>query len=496
MVTKLSLDSKQEVSIDPRIVGIEGKDEMSISSIASVESFLTSFPWATTKTTDDLLWNIRIHPGVAPLYVGPAQQTWLLPACAYAQLPFGYWRGTMRYRFQIVCSEYHRGRLRFTYDPGAIINAETNVAYTRIVDLCNETDFTIDVSWGQSQTYLETRGLNTFLNTTYGTTLLASQFNDSNGVLGVYVVNDLTTPNSTTNNDISINVSVSMCEDCEFAMPHSRIETYTFTPQGDDSDSPNDNDNAPVVSECDDCIMTCDVIDHTNDVYFGEVITSFRTMMRRYHLHAALLLGTGTANTIYGVIRPDFPTQRGINGNGIHVNATALPCYQTKLTMMNYLAAAYLAYRGGMRWKYIHQSSSASDNTPIVWRRRPVLSTVEQSEFTNTLTLTNASTTARTITTNRNGSADGCEVVTTIQQPVTEIEMPYYSADRFSTSKNIGSSSNVIANTYTPYKRSHQLTVTTFNPSVRILEAYCAASEDSNFFLFQGCPPIGIYTPT
>jgi hypothetical protein len=44
-VAKLSLDCKQELSIDPRIFGRNGEDELDILSIASRQSFLDTFLW-------------------------------------------------------------------------------------------------------------------------------------------------------------------------------------------------------------------------------------------------------------------------------------------------------------------------------------------------------------------------------------------------------------------------------------------------------------------
>jgi len=499
MVTKLSMDSKQELSIDPRIVGLDGHDSMSIASIAGIESFLTTFQWTTTKTSDDLLWNTRVTPSVGRLNPATTGISYILPACAYAQLPFQYWRGTMRYRFQIVCSEYHRGRLRFTYDPGFVVGNETNIGFSRIIDLCDETDFTIDISWGQAQTFLLCSGINSGIETRYGTTLI-SNFggSDTNGVLGVYVVNDLTTPNSVTNNDIEINVSVSMCDDVEFAAPHDRIETYTFTPQGEETDEANVNDNAPVMTSSDDKILECDTLDHTSDVYFGEVIKSFRSLMRRYTYHSSILLTNIVADSVSSIIIPDFPTQRGINLNGIHTNATAVKCYQNRLTIVNFLAPAFLAFRGSMRWKYVQQNNSTSngENTNILWHRRPVSAGIEQNIFTNTLVTTNASTYARTLSENRDGTTSGCEVIPLVQQPITEIELPYYSNERFSTCKNIGNDTNATANTFFPYKRSHQFSVVTFAGGRRAMDAYVAAGEDASFHLFQGCPPIGVYVPT
>jgi hypothetical protein len=38
-------------------------------------------------------------------------------ACGAAAMPFKYWSGSMKYRFQVVCSAFHRGRIAVVYDP-------------------------------------------------------------------------------------------------------------------------------------------------------------------------------------------------------------------------------------------------------------------------------------------------------------------------------------------------------------------------------------------
>ena len=49
-IQKLSLDPKNELSIDPRVVGISGIDEMAISSIACRESYLTQTTYRDWET--------------------------------------------------------------------------------------------------------------------------------------------------------------------------------------------------------------------------------------------------------------------------------------------------------------------------------------------------------------------------------------------------------------------------------------------------------------
>jgi hypothetical protein len=145
-----------------------------------------------------------------------------MPAVAYATFPFEYWKGSLRYRFQIVCSGYHKGRLKIVYDPYGVPQtatvadpAEYNTAYTEIVDIAECNDFTVDVGWGQNTPWRQHLNFPQILGNSFasasGTTPApalglnsANTIGVGNGTLAVYVVNELTVPNSTVTADIEV----------------------------------------------------------------------------------------------------------------------------------------------------------------------------------------------------------------------------------------------------------------------------------------------------
>jgi hypothetical protein len=149
----------------------------------------------------------------------------LFPATAVAAMPFRYWTGTLKYRFQIVCSTFHKGRLKFVYEPNEVDAVEYNTNYMRIVDIAKEQDFTLDIGIGQEVNLLthHNPGADN-VTEVYSTTKYTS--NDvGNGVLSVYVVNELTTPNSTVNNDIEINMFISAGDDFEVFVPSNEYQS-------------------------------------------------------------------------------------------------------------------------------------------------------------------------------------------------------------------------------------------------------------------------------
>jgi hypothetical protein len=474
---KLTIDAKQELCIDPTTVGITMPDELVIKEIATRESYITQFPWAISAVRGQRLWSTQVGPLMTVNDTSfTIPMTWA-PAIAFSALPFQWWRGTMRYRFQIICSEYHKGRLRFVYDPNSIQSLEANIAQSRIIDLANERDFVMDISWGQPTPFLPVSAMS------FGTGVTTP---GGNGVLGVYVENDLTSPNSTVNNDITINVFVSGCDDIEFAVPNATaIENLTYSVQSSDEPAL-ETDNAPVKEEQDDEIMSCLKVDNTYDVFYGESITSFRQLLKRYNYHSSVLAPTTAAGFYTWTIADrDFPRYRGKFSDAINIPVTgAVSINNAKLTMLNYLTPAYVGYRGGIRWKYLLSADSVTGTTfQRVYRNND-----RGGSYTSTVVVKNVSTVAlfsQTQATALSSLQAGGEVTYTRNQPALEFETPYYEPYRFSMAKGL---------TLAGYGPTYADLVHIISTDLRVTttgyyDRYCAAGEDFTLFLFNGMPP-------
>lgn len=490
-VAKLTVDSKQEVSIDPSIVGVGTEDEMVISSIAKKESYLTLFPWQTSAAPGAVLWATR----VAPIW-NVVSNTYYLPAVTYAAIPFKFWHGTIKYRFQIVASAYHRGRLLIVWDPIAQPNTvETNVQYSKIIDLADERDFTFEVGWGAPTRWLEHQkptSTNYFSTALPYTVASPTYFN---GTLTVYVLNDLTSPNSLVNNDIGINVFMSACDDIEFAVPdvfptYARSVPSITAQSGEFDEGVVTTDNAPIIETVQeqyaDCLPSSDA---SNLVYMGERITSFRQLIKRYTLWCSFYDATATAAFTYAAY-PDFPTPRGFDRQGVMLNG-ANGFNPTNTTMLNYMSYAFLAYRGGVRRKYILTSGATSNLYANVTRLisnnvGPVangLQTVAKVVSTGLAFSQNIVNLVKPYT------STGTHVTSIKQQPCVEVELPFYHRERF-VSPRLQSTPITATNIkYSIYELCHTFTYE-HEPSVSSFDVYVAGAEDSTFIGFQGCCPI------
>lgn len=209
----LALDAHKEITVDPRVVGIDGIDEMAFSHLVTKECFLCQFDMNSSQSNGTILWNSRVSPINYDIYDDEVHMT----PSAWVGSAFKYWRGSMKYRFQAVCSPMHRARIRIVWDPLYIAGKSTiyNTAYSRIIDVSSETDEEITIRWGQNTSYLLTSPLSStdknFSKDAY-TNSIPDFFN---GVIAVYVINSLSSPNEE-EATISFNVYCQPDSDTEF----------------------------------------------------------------------------------------------------------------------------------------------------------------------------------------------------------------------------------------------------------------------------------------
>jgi len=253
------------LATDQATVGLGPSDEMSIPKLAQRECWLDRFTWPVDASAETPIWYARVTPQYFKRQVGDDPSLTGIPClqptpCAYAALPFGYWRGSMKYRIQIVASNLHRGRLRIVYDPVADVLAREDVndypeslmnqQYSRTIDIAGDSgrDFCFEVGYMQEKPYLSLLPLEArptqssdvnydWVN--YGSDVpVAGPTNPSrlaptattNGQITIYVLNRLAVPNTETNNDVTVNVFVSAGEDMDFQMPTARnLDSMSFT---------------------------------------------------------------------------------------------------------------------------------------------------------------------------------------------------------------------------------------------------------------------------
>lgn len=487
---KLTLDTKQEISIDAKTAGVDFGDELEIKNIACRQSYLTTITWQPASVSPHLLGSFDVSPYLLDTYTGGELH---FTPMAFAALPFKYWRGTIKYRFQIVCSSMHRGRLRVVYDPNGITSAQSleyNTMFNRIIDISETNDFTIEVGWASSQPYLRT----SIPGTTYTTfDLVNPKVIDKdyvNGTLNLYVVNQLVTPGITTNN-IYINVYVSACDDIEFAVPHeSEIESlhiFNNLQSGLETISENCPDYAPDLEP----ILSCAITDHYNDVFFGERIVSFRNCLKRYNYHSTIVVTNDglTDNSTILFTTTDYPIHGGFCNFGIFpysISPDLRRVNPVHVCLLTYLSPAFVAQRGGIRWKTRLNAVKAEDaSETTVYRSDREHIMWEQLAYANEPSTLTQLAAMLTRITRIPIMWTGAAKTITKYGPALEYELPYYNNRRFSSARQVTFNNN--NDNFT--KSCHTIMFDTLKEnSASLLDRYVSVAEDFTLIFFLSVP--------
>lgn len=496
-VTKVSADAKQEVTVDPNVIGVDLPDEMSIASIAARESWFTSFPWTTARVAGDHLFSTRVNP----MLIGASGTQRYLPACSFAAWPFTYWRGKMRYRFQIVASAYHKGRIRVVWDPDYIQSVESNVQFTRVIDISEERDVTIEIDWGQTQHFLNRASLaagTAFFRGT--TTTYGARDPQCNGVLAIYVLNDLATPNSSVNNDISINVFASAV-DFQVAVPNALstwTNSYSATVQAGDTDMVMMDGSEPGCGPATSSYHMAPDSDTTEDmsVYFGERIVSFRQLLKRYNQYASFLIAN-TSATIPAIWAPTFtdvPFYYGYNNRAYHSPTVAGNFSYVSNTLLHFLMPAFVSMRGSMRSKYVVNTSSLGAVGSMTVSRT-ALAVPSLPATVTALAITSQSNYARLANPNRDDCILGAVTTIASNQPNIEVEFPYYKPVRFDEARSV-QQNTLQAGFTSPFYNTHRVELLLSPGTTPVtLTRYIGVGEDFSLMWFQGCPPLTALAP-
>lgn len=489
---KLTVDDKQELSIDPRIAGIGNTDSLNIKEIARRESYLTNFTWSIGTAPETLLWNARVTPVIwAESALTP--KSYHFPACCMATLPFRYWTGSINFRFQIVASAFHKGRIKLVYDPNFLSTNEYNTNYLEVVDISEKSDFTITIGNGQNFSLLDHAypGADS-VTEVYSTTTYTSK-NPGNGVLGVYVVNELTTPNSTVNNDVEVNVFVSAGDDFEVFVPDTWFQRFVAKPQDGTADTVpesfgTDEPDAPQQEQSNQIGPGMTNHDLLGRVFTGESIQSFRTMLKRYNLHAAVTPNSVSEAEVYGR-RPAFPYLRGNVSGAIDV-AGLSPYNFCNTVMLHWVTWAFQGWRGSIRWKMLPRFLNDM-NMSVYVQRAPIGDFGFKRETTATPVYSNSSAAhSAVISSTLGGYFDtpvpsgvlGAAYTASDVNPIIEFESPYYSTYRFNPGKREDYT------TILQYVEGFDYFINGTMSNKQVFDFWCAAGEDFQCYFFTGLP--------
>lgn len=362
-IEKLTIDAKNELTIDPSTLGLPPDDELQIKYLSNREALLTICNWSTTNNVDDILFTTAVTPSLYQ-FIPLTNQTLYnqTPMCWVSQL-FSQWRGDIIVRFKFVASQYHKGRLRLSYDPAgnsSNINSTgttTTAVFTQIIDLGKDSNIEIRIPYQQYLTWLDVdRTSSTLFNWAINNNAPGNLHvnGSTNGMLSLRVLTDLTSPVAASN--ISILVFVRAADNFELGNPVTLTGTRfsTFSVQ-----------SKTMIDEDLEEIQQTIAGNSTNTpppgrnlTNFGESIISLRQILRRTRLNYTLTVPLGVIDQ-FSVYRKNFTKYpimfgfdpAGINkANGITVPVSTFPFNFSNVDPYCWIAPAFIAARGSMNW--------------------------------------------------------------------------------------------------------------------------------------------------
>jgi hypothetical protein len=384
-IQKLTVDPKQELSIDSSFNSLGPADELSLSYLKKKESYFGSSSWSTSDTVGTQIFNCRINPQLdsnitllnsssTPVGV----RSYQVPLSYFGRL-FEYWRGDIKIRVKVICTKYHKGRLKISYDPVFDISGsdpDENVVYTQILDIGEHDDVTFNIPYHQPEGWRRVdRDVGT--NWSPGNTLGARSGFD-NGILTFRVLNTLTAPSTSS---VNLLFFVSAGDNFEFAGPAPSLQNTSsnkgyptfFDLQGEDM--------TDVTSTEMTIGTTAAVLPERYAVNMGECVASLRTLLHRQCLMSTKTVGDTLSgpNALYTFYKrmppsPGYDPSGGLNGSNVIAASGVSPFNAINMTPLNWVANAFCGYRGSVNYTLTPcANSSVSLDRVNVYR----------SEFTN-----------------------------------------------------------------------------------------------------------------
>lgn len=511
-IDKLTLDSKNELSIDPRIMGLSSPvDEMSMQYIAMKESYLTTASWTNADTSDQILFYSRVNPRIYDSDGATEAKVYMTPMGWVANL-FDNWRGDLIFKFVIVCSKYHKGRLRISFDPTGYnarnIGNQTNTAnvvHTAIIDIGETTDVEFRIPYQQATQFLATRSSYAHadegwaVRTAVPATYPYDPYYD-NGLITLRVLNILTAPTATTSVDVLIYVRAA--ENIEFANP-TNVDTLNrasyFIAQSDEI--PDNSKTSNITLGKNELAA-----DNQYKVHFGENVRSLRQLLRRSEYHSTQLFNIASVSSsqvkqIYKYFQR-YPPCFGFDPDGQEsgvglIAGGSKPINFCKFTYLNYVLPAYIGYRGSVNWTFNLITAENVCNEMRVYRDN--ITGANSSYTTNNYATNQASETAQQMMASRDSGACGQAITNCLTNAGLNVQLPNYTPFKFqSTNPTRGTVPSIVDGSIRDGSVFQSMFKTNTNAAAYqvLLNNYVSAGTDFTVMFFLNVPTIYYYSAT
>lgn len=315
-----------------------GEDEMSINFIKSQWSFLKNFTWTTSNVADDrILLQHNVLRSAFQVDVS-ATEKYLTPI-AFLGNAFTMSRGGIQYKIKIAKTNFHRGQLQITYQPGPSVDANLDAStylYREVINLSDASEILFEVPYLNPVEYLDT---------TIGF-----------GRIEIRVVVPLQAP-ETVSSTIDLSLYCRGADNLEFVRPRfpalTPYVTQSARTQSDDYESAL-QDLQP---------LDLGTLGNSPTQFFtvnnatrcaSEIVLSISSLLRRY---STLNIGVLTAGHNRLNLYPYLLGCRDVGGD---FNVS---------TYHSYLASPYAYFRGGVRiLRYENEPNPGATNLDFVYQ--------------------------------------------------------------------------------------------------------------------------------
>lgn len=490
---KISADPKQELALRMDLGG-DGEDCLAIKHISSRESYLATTIWSHTDVAlDDTLYRMCVTPNMMNVLSLPSGKLIQPTAMAFAAQPFTYWRGNVTFRFEFVCSKFHRGKAIIRYEPNAqqaailtANSAQLNQNNTVIIDLQETQNVELTVGWTHDRAFCSFGGASSDVYIPrHGTNLDVTQFGveENIGWIDIRPFNELVQPTDLATVPINIYVR---CDDLELAVPNQNSianneRNVNFTESNVKTLGGGKNDSSVTK------MILNQVQPSKSDMYldhFGEKIESFRSLLRRYTamgIYSDTMTGSDmNITSVYQGLYPSSYYPYAWNSPNVYADPNGFN------HLYDYLRYGFMGQRGGYRYRFKLVGDLIVNNQDISW-----------SNLTHDIT---GEVVPSAINTSYSGLASSPFYQNTLTGSVNnsiavnggqEVEIPYYSLNLFDFSFNSARGYDVLGGTT---MSEWQNAVETFFPffGSTATDVYVkvdsAPAEDFTFLRFQGAP--------
>lgn len=492
---KLTLDPKNELTLDSRTVGLDGTDELSLSSFVTRESYLTSFEWTSTDSAGAPLWTSLVSPGNLFRKTGVnTNLIWPTPL-SHACTMYQNWSGSVVFRFKIVSSQYHRGRIKIAFEPDAgsdwtVSDPGDTTNVTRMYDISTDTDVEICVPWMQAVAYLanyepgDSGSTNTVC---YGDGVGSSitGITAANGWIRVSVANELSAPVTTA--PVSVVVFVRAGEDFELMGPRNPPRTLAWNVQSKTM-KPEEGEICDLLGE-----VNADVSE-TNLVYGGETAVSLRQLLHRHCFVYTLADSTNEEGSTVPTMNM-YPLSYNPQDSNKNIHGVPTGSYNyVSNSFVSWLSPCFAGRRGSMYWaSSVVNEEKVSAQLSYTRDTREALTDFIPSSYTNTedpQVFTGAGFSRLALEApGYKPSGNGSALYSIQTQSGATVLVPFISRNRLVGTHPSPFQSSTAGRFYT---RGQQFTMsyTSLGASRSTMDMYCAAGPDFNLFFFAGIPTL------